>query len=239
VPSIAADLNASGEFIKRERVLMKESTMQAIEHLKVICICRRLYGTQLLELAKALNAGGIGLIEVTFDQADPECIAKTTGAISMLADEFEGKLLPGAGTVTTVEQVNAACEAGARYIISPNTDLDVIVRTKQLGLVSIPGATTPSEILAAHKAGADYVKLFPSGYLGFSYIKDILGPISHVKLMATGGVSEENLPEYLKLGFAGAGVSGRLSDKALIAEGNFAEFTRRAAVFMDIVGQYR
>ncbi len=217
---------------------MREKTKKWIEQYKVVSICRRLYGEELAKLANALTSGGIGFIEVTFDQADPDCIVKTTEAIAMLAERFEGKLLPGAGTVVTVEQVKAAKDAGARYIISPNTDIDVIACTKDLGLVSIPGAMTPSEILAAHKAGADYVKLFPSGNLGFSYIKDILAPISHVKLMATGGVTEENLPEYLKLGFAGAGVSGRLSDKTLIAEENYAELTRRAKAFSEIAAQF-
>ena len=93
---------------------------------------------------------------------------------------------------------------------------------------------TPSEIITAHNLGADIVKLFPSGYLGFRYIKDILAPISHVKLCATGGVNEENWGEYLDLGFAGAGISGRLCDKKCIAAGDFAEITRRAKVFMDI-----
>ncbi len=217
---------------------MREETKKWIEQYKVVSICRRLYGDQLLNLAKALNAGGVSLIEVTFDQADPDCIAKTGQAIAMLAEEFRGKLLPGAGTVTTPAQVDAAHKAGARYIISPNTDAAVIARTRELGLVSMPGAMTPSEILAAHNAGADFVKLFPAGYLGIPYIKDILGPISHVKLVATGGVSENTFPDYLKLGFAGAGVSGRLSEKKLIEEGDFAEFTRRAKAFMDIVAQY-
>ena len=141
----------------------------------------------------------------------------------------------GAGTVLTREQVKAAADAGACYIISPNTDADVITYTKELGLVSIPGAMTPSEIMNAHNLGADIVKLFPSGYLGFRYIRDILAPISHVKLCATGGVSEENWGEYLSLGFAGAGISGRLCDKKCIESGDFAEITRRAKVFSDMV----
>ncbi len=216
-----------------------ENTRKWMEKYRVVSICRRLYGEDLFELAKALTDGGIGMIEVTFDQADPDCVKKTTDAISLLATKFEGKLLPGAGTVTTPAQVDAAAKAGAKYIISPNTDPAVIARTKELGLVSMPGAMTPSEIMTAHNEGADFVKLFPAGYLGFPYIKDIMAPISHVKLVATGGVvNEETLPEYLKLGFAGAGVSGRLSEKKLIEAKNFAEFTKRAKAFMDIVAKF-
>ena len=101
-------------------------------------------------------------------------------------------------------------------------------------MVSTPGAMTQSEIMDAHCAGADFVKLFPATTLGFTYIKDILAPISHVKLVATGGVTEENFGRYLDMGFAGAGISGRLADKKLMAEGNWAEITRRARTFAAI-----
>lgn len=210
------------------------NTLDFISQNKVITICRRVYGEDLLKLADALYAGGIKMIEVTFDQADPDCIEKTGECIRTLCDRFGDKMMFGAGTVLNAEQVEAAAKAGARYIISPNVDADVIAKTKELGLVSMPGAMTPSEILTAHKLGADIVKLFPAGYLGFGYIKDILGPISHVKLCATGGVTEENWGKYLEFGFAGAGISGRLCDKKFIAAGDFEEITRRAKVFMDI-----
>ena len=210
------------------------NTLDFISQNKVITISRRVYGEDLLKLADALYAGGIKMIEVTFDQADPDCIEKTGECIRALCDRFSDKMMFGAGTVLNAEQVEAAAKAGARYIISPNVDADVIAKTKELGLVSMPGAMTPSEILTAHKLGADIVKLFPAGYLGFGYIKDILGPISHVKLCATGGVTEENWGKYLEFGFAGAGISGRLCDKKCIAAGDFEEITRRAKVFMDI-----
>lgn len=210
------------------------NTVDFIQKNKVITICRKVYGQDLLNLAHALYAGGVKLIEVTFDQADPDCIAKTTSCICTLCGEFGDKMMFGAGTVLTREQVKAAADAGARYIISPNTDPDIITCTKELGLVSIPGAMTPSEIMTAHNLGADIVKLFPAGALGFRYIKDILAPISHVKLCATGGVTEENWGEYLDLGFASAGISGRLCDKKCIAAGNFDEITHRAQTFTDI-----
>lgn len=210
------------------------NTLDFITDNKIITICRRVYGMDLLRLADALYTGGVRMIEVTFDQADPDCIAKTCDSIRALFDHFGDKMMFGAGTVLTPDQVKNAADAGARYIISPNVDVDVIAATKALGLVSMPGAMTPSEILAAHKLGADIVKLFPATYLGFGYIKDILGPISHIKLCATGGVTEENWGTYLDCGFAGAGISSRLCDKKCIATGNFGEITRRARAFMDI-----
>lgn len=178
-------------------------------------------------------------MEVTFDQSDPDCMEKTTEAISMLNKYHGDKMLFGAGTVLSVDQVDAAYKAGAAYIISPNTNPDVIRHTRKLGLVSIPGAMTPSEILQAHECGANFVKLFPAATLGFRYAKDILAPISHVKLIATAGITEENIGEFLKLGFAGAGISGRLTEKRLIQEKNWAEFTERAAAFVRIAQQWQ
>ena len=174
---------------------------------KIITIVRGTYGDDLRKLAHALYDGGIRFMEVTFDQKDPDCIAKTAGAISMLNAEFAGcDFYAGAGTVLT----------------------------KELGLVSIPGAMTPTEILFAHDCGADIVKLFPAATLGLKYVKDILAPISHVAIIATAGITEENFAEFLKLGLKGAGISGRLTDKKLIATGDWEEFTRRAKAFVDI-----
>lgn len=209
-----------------------------IQKHKIITICRKVYGEDLYRLTAALNAGGVKLMEVTFDQADPDCVEKTAGCIRELNQRFGSEMKFGAGTVLTVEQVRAAAEAGAQFIISPNTDPEVIRETKRLGLVSIPGAMTPTEIMAAHNLGADIVKLFPAGSLGFAYIKDILAPISHVKLCATGGVTEENWEQYLKLGFAGAGISSRLCDKKCIAAGDFGEITRRARAFTELTAKY-
>lgn len=204
---------------------------------KVIVIARRVYGDTLLKLAEAMCEGGIHLMELTFDQSDPDCVEKTAAGIARLKARFGDSMRFGAGTVLSPQQVLAAKEAGGEYIISPNTDLEVIRATKEQKLVSIPGAMTPSEILTAHNAGADFVKLFPAGYLGLPYLKDIRAPISHVKLLATGGVTEENFGAFLRTGAVGAGISGRLTDKSCIADGNFAELTARARAFRAIADE--
>lgn len=208
--------------------------IEFIDKNKVIVIVRRVYGEKILKLADALEKGGIKMIEVTFDQSDSDCIKKTSDTISDLKAGFGDKMKFGAGTVLTIEQVEAAAAAGAEYIISPNVNLDVIKRTKELGLISIPGAMTPTEIITADQAGADYVKVFPVIDLGLKYMKNIMGPISHVKFLATAGVNEENFADMLNAGFSGAGISGRLTDKKLIEAGNYEEFTNRAKVFMEI-----
>lgn len=211
-------------------------TTKIIEENKIIAICRRIYGEQLENLAKALNEGGVKLIEVTFDQADPAHLEKTGEAIRMITEATSGEVLPGAGTVMTLEQLRAAAAAGAKYIISPNTDEEIIKETKRLGLVSIPGAMTPSEISNAHKWGADFVKLFPTGELGLSYVKAIRAPISHVKLVATGGINEENLRAYLDAGMSGAGISGRLGEElpAICMDACIAAKKKGVTVFCDL-----
>jgi 2-dehydro-3-deoxyphosphogluconate aldolase/(4S)-4-hydroxy-2-oxoglutarate aldolase len=137
--------------------------------------------------------------------------------------------------VLNSEQVVAAMNAGATYIISPNVDDDVIRLTKALKLVSIPGAMTPSEVAHAYKVGADIVKLFPAGHLGTKYIKELRAPLSHIPLLATGGVNEESLPGFLDAGCAGAGVGGRLADKKLLAEKNYGEIRKRAEAFVSLL----
>lgn len=207
---------------------------ELLEQKKIVVIVRKVYGTPLRNLAEALIEGGIRFLEVTFDQADKNCVQKTQEAISQLNDFCNQDVYVGAGTVLTENQVLAAHAANAKFIISPNIDSDVIRRTKQLGLLSIPGAMTPSEILSAHKYGADFVKIFPANDLGLRYIKNIKAPIPHVKMVATAGINEENFADYLKAGYVGAGISGRLTEKALIEGGDFIEITKRARVFCDI-----
>ncbi len=202
---------------------------------KIVAIARGIYSQELENLAKALHAGGIRLMEVTFDQKDPDCLKKTACAIETI-----GKIMPcvGAGTVLTAEQLECAYKAGASFIVSPNSDSKIISKTKELGLLSMPGAVTPTEIMNAYNAGADIVKLFPSVSLGLSYIKDIITPLSHIPIFVNGGITEENFESVLKLGIKGAGISGRLTDKALIKEGNWEELENRARVFTEIAGRY-
>lgn len=211
---------------------MSEKTSEFILENGIVTICRKLYGEDLLNLANALFEGGIKLIEVTFDQSDADCIRKTSEAIAMLVANLGDKMQFGAGTVLTLDQVKAAAEAGATYIISPNVDPAIIRYTKELGLTSIPGAMTPTEIVSAHQYGADIVKVFPAGYLGLKYVKDVKGPISHIPLLAAGGINEENIGEYFNAGYLGFGISGRLTDGKLIKEKNFKEFTERAKSFV-------
>lgn len=212
-------------------------TVEFIEQHKVLVICRGVYGDDLRRTIEALHEGGVCMAEVTFDQSDDHAIEKTCGAIEQIRADFPDMKV-GSGTVTRVEHVLATRDAGGAFCLSPHTDVEVIRATKAAGLVSIPGAMTPTEILAAHNAGADLVKVFPAGWLGLRYLKDVRGPINNVKFLATGGVTEENFAEFLEAGYSGAGISGRLLDKKVIASGDFAELTRRAQAFSAIAREH-
>ena len=202
---------------------------------KIIAICRGIYGESLMLLAEALLKGGIVLMEVTFDQSDPDHLKKTSEAIAALKSTFPA-MKSGAGTVLNLAQLGAAKDAGAEFIITPNTDTTIITKTKELGLVSIPGAMTPSEIVDAYHAGADFVKLFPAAQLGIEYIKAILAPLNNAQLLATGGINETNLPDFLRAGCVGAGIGGNLCDKKLIAAKAFDKLEEVARTYNSLVG---
>lgn len=192
------------------------------EH-KLIAIVRGIPKEQLLPTAQAIYRGGITCLEITFDQTATDGGKATTEGIAMLCSEMAGRLEVGAGTVLTVEQAQAAAAAGAKYIISPNVNEEVIRETKKMGLASLPGALTPSEIADAYRFGADFVKVFPVANLGASYIKAVHAPLSHIPLLAVGGVSPENLAEFMAAGAVGAGIGSNLANKKLITEGRFDE----------------
>lgn len=199
---------------------MSKNIIDLVSETKVVAIVRGL-DSGYEGLAQALYDGGIRAVEVTFNQKDPSQWEKTTGAIRKIRELMGDKMAVGAGTVTSVELAEMAYEAGAQFIVSPDTDPDVIRRTKELGMVSMPGALTPSEIKQAHKAGADFVKVFPVGNLGSGYIKAVRGPLNHIRMLAVGGVSEKNVAEFIKAGCVGVGVGGNLVNKDWIANGEF------------------
>ena len=214
--------------------MTKAQLCQRIEKERIVAIVRKVYGDDLLFLANALIGAGISTLEVTFDQQDPDCIIKTSNAIRAILSEYGDHCICGAGTVLTRKQADAAADAGASLIISPNYNEAVIRHTCELGLVSIPGCMTPSEILFAHDTGADFIKIFPAGTLGPSYIKNISAPISHVKFLAVGGVDAENYGAFLKAGCVGAGIGGSLTNRALIAERNREQLMQNAARYISI-----
>lgn len=208
----------------------RQQIIETVEKYKIIVILRGLNTQQLLKTVEAMEKGGIRLVEVTFDQSGKISDEETAANIRALTDVFEGRVLVGAGTVMTVEQVELAHKAGAKYIISPDSFKDVIVRTGELGMVSMPGAFTPTEAANAHRWGADFVKLFPNSEVKLSYLKCLTVPLSHIRFLAVGGVNAENIGDYLAAGACGIGVATSIVNKKLIMEEKYEEITALAAL---------
>ena len=164
--------------------------MQTIDYIlenKIIMIVRGVPTEQLCDLAQAMYRGGIRLMECTYDASGRVSDEETARGIALLAKRFEGRMLIGAGTVLKESQITLTREAGGKFIISPDTNPKIIAETKRQGLVSIPGALTPSEATAAHRAGADFVKLFPVSQMGgAAYVKALCAPLSHIRFLAVG-----------------------------------------------------
>jgi len=199
----------------------KNELIRYIEKEKLIVIVRGVKNEHLIPLAEAMYRGGVRLLEITYS-ADGSVPAEVTATgIKMLRDHFGERMAIGAGTVLTPHEVELTAEAGGQFIISPDTSEAVIQRTNELGLVSIPGALTPTEAQGAHRAGADFVKLFPITSLGPAYVKAIRAPLSHIRFLAVGGVDETNMETYFDAGICGFGIGSNLVNRKLIEEGNF------------------
>jgi 2-dehydro-3-deoxyphosphogluconate aldolase/(4S)-4-hydroxy-2-oxoglutarate aldolase len=215
---------------------MRENTISAILEHKIIAIARGVTPQWVPELAKALYAGGVRLLELTFDPSRPKNWEDTAAGIAQVASACNGEILVGAGTVLTAEQVRLAAAAGARYIISPNADKAVIEMTRTLGLVSIPGVLTPTECVYAHNLGADFCKIFPVGVLGAGYIKALAAPLSHLRFLAVGGVDAHNAAQFIAQGAVGLGVGGNLVRLSLLETGRADEITAAAREIVAAIG---
>ena len=214
---------------------MREQVIRAVEENKIITIVRGVDRKDLIPLGEAMYEGGIRLMEVTYSADGKVSDEETADRICMLAEHFKDRMYIGAGTVLTEKQVQLTHDAGGLFIISPDTYENVIKETRKLGLVSMPGAMTPSEIQAAHRLGADFVKLFPMASMGVGYFKAVKAPLSHIKLLAVGGVDLDNIGEYLSAGAAGFGMATNIVDKKLIATSEFEKITELARKYTSAV----
>lgn len=180
---------------------MKEQFERFMSECPAVAILRGITNDEVISVCDTLYEAGIRILEIPLNS--PEAVK----SIAIAAEHCKGKMAVGAGTVLTVQDVNDVCKAGGTFIISPNTDADVIKETKKLGMLSIPGFFTASEGFAAIKAGADYLKLFPA-CLGPSYVKDLKAVIK-APIMAVGGVNSNNIPDFMKV-CCGVGIGSAL-----------------------------
>ena len=209
---------------------MINKIIKFIEKEKIIVIVRGIENKKLIPLADAMYEGGIRLMEVTYSADKSMSDEEIAQNIKMLSEHFGDRMYIGAGTVLNEEQVALTKKAGGKFIISPDTNCDVIKKTRELQMVSIPGALTPSEVQSAYKAGADFVKLFPVTSLGCEYIKAIKAPLSHIRLLAVGGINDKNMKEYLSAGVSGFGIGSNIVDKKLMTQNDYngiAELAKR------------
>lgn len=203
---------------------------------KLIVIVRGVEKEKLIPLAEAMYKGGIRLLELTYDNTGKVSDEQTAENIAMLKKHFGDRMFIGAGTVTKTSQVELTKQAGGEFIISPDADADVIKKTKELDMVSMPGALTPTEIKLAHKSGADFVKLFPISNMGIDYIKAVRAPLTHIKMLAVGGIDENNMGDYLDSGVCGFGIGSGIVKKSLIDSDDYDGITKLAEKYVSVVG---
>jgi len=178
------------------------SLSQILQH-KIVAILRGANPNDVLKIAEALHKGGIKLLEITFNSPNALELLKK------LSSQMKNEMLIGMGTVLNAATAKQAIAAGAKFILSPALNPETIKATKEAGAVSIPGAFTATEILMAYENGADIVKVFPAS-AGADYIKDIRGPLPHIPLMPTGGVTINNVSNFFKAGAVAVGIGSDL-----------------------------
>ena len=213
---------------------MSKKTQEILEQVGLIPVLRAKSAAQGHAVVEAMLAGGVTVVEVTMT---------VPGAVDLLQElkkQLGGNLLLGAGTVTTAAQAEATIEAGAEFVVSPSLHPEVIATTKKLGKVSIPGALTPTEAITAWDAGADYVKIFPcSAVGGASYLKALLAPFPHLKLIPTGGVTLQTAESFLKAGARALGIGSDLVNLAAIDAGHPETITESARAYLKVFSGFR
>ncbi len=217
---------------------MKDALIEVIKKEKLVVIVRGVADDELEPLLEAMYAGGIRLAEITFDSKGVVTAQQTANQISKMKAAFKGRMHIGAGTVVTKQQAKIAVKAGAEFLISPNVNVDVIKYAAKKGVVSMPGALTPTEAVTAYNAGADFVKVFPSDSMGAPYIKAISAPLSHIPFIAVGGVDDANLCDFLKAGACGVGVGSNIVNKTMLKEKRFDDITALAKRYCDAVASF-
>ena len=216
-------------------MINRQEVISEVEKNKIIVILRGYTNEQVIKTVEAMEKGGIKLVEVTFDQSGKITDEETASNIRAIKEHFAGRIRVGAGTVMTVEQVELAYKAGAEYIISPDCYEPVIRKTRELGMVSMPGALTPTEAANAHRWGADFVKIFPNSEMKISYLKALIAPLSHIKFLAVGGVNLENIKDYLNVGAKGVGMATNIADRKSILAGDWDKITSLARSYTDMI----
>ena len=212
----------------------KAEVIQTIRETGIIPVVRAQSADEAMKAIDAIRAGGISILEITMT------VPGAVGVIEEVSQRYGSEALVGAGTVLDGETARACILAGARFIVSPSLNLETIEVCRRYGIAVMPGALTPTEVVQAWSAGADFVKVFPAGAVGgASYIKSLKAPLPQIELVPTGGVSLKTAADFIKAGASALGVGADLVDVKAIREGQPGLITERAREFVRIVKEAR
>jgi len=211
----------------------KQAVLERITKTGVIPVIRAQSADEAAAAIAAIQKGGVSVLEITMT---------VPGAVELIREVARRATdaLVGAGTVLDPERARACIDAGARFVVSPALNLDTIAACREAGIAVLPGALTPTEVLTAWNAGADFVKVFPANALGGpSYLKSLKAPLPQVKLVPTGGVNLQTARDFIKAGAAALGVGADLVDLQALRRGEAETITERARKFLSLVAEAR
>jgi 2-dehydro-3-deoxyphosphogluconate aldolase/(4S)-4-hydroxy-2-oxoglutarate aldolase len=208
------------------------NSLQRVLDRKIVAIIRNESPDQLVDVAEALLAGGVEVMEVTFT------VPRATTVLENVAAKLGSRVLLGAGTVLDPETARIAILSGAEFIVSPAVNVAVIELCRRYSKPVMPGALTPTEVVTAWQAGADIVKIFPSDITGPKYLKLLHGPLPHIRLMPTGGVNLDTASEFLKAGASALGIGGSLVEAKAVAAGDMKRIETLARQFVGVVERF-
>ena len=213
--------------------MSKESQLQRVLDSGIVAVVRSPDSQQLVEVCRALADGGVSVVEITMT------VPNALDVIRRVRESLGDRILLGAGTVLDPETARSVLLAGAEYIVAPTVNLEVIRLCQRYDKLVMPGAFTPTEILAAWEAGADIVKVFPADIVGPAFFKALRGPLPQIRLMPTGGVDLKTAAEFLRAGACCLGIGGQLVEPKAVAEGNFDRIRELARQYVAVVKQAR
>ncbi|HKR10637.1 MAG TPA: bifunctional 4-hydroxy-2-oxoglutarate aldolase/2-dehydro-3-deoxy-phosphogluconate aldolase [Pyrinomonadaceae bacterium] len=212
----------------------KSAVIQTIRDTGIIPVVRAQSADEAIKAIDAIREGGISILEITMT------VPGAIGVIEQVSARYGSDALVGAGTVLDGETARACILAGARFVVSPSLNVETIEVCRRYGIAVMPGALTPTEVVQAWSAGADFVKVFPAGAVGgASYIKSLKAPLPQIELIPTGGVSLKTAADFIKAGASALGVGADLVDVKAIREGRQHVITERAREFVKIVREAR
>ena len=213
---------------------MKTDVIKQIRDIGVIPVVRATTADEAMRAIDAIREGGISVLEITMT------VPGAVKLIEEVAKRYGTDALVGAGTVLDPETAEACISSGAQFVVSPALNIETIACCRRLGIAVMPGALTPTEVVQAWNAGADFVKVFPAGAVGGpSYLKALKAPLPQIELVPTGGVSLNTAADFIRAGAAALGIGADLCDINAIREGQSALITERAKQFIEIVREAR